>query len=272
MVDTNKKLPEHGWDTEEIVPKYGTTYGQQDILGSHKFVYANPDEPENYSYQKFDASGSYETLQKDKDKNEIKTNLNTGEIRGYTAGSSSSQTDGHNDVNIESTSRRNVKGDDSSASKRSFKLYQEGEIKAVGSYSETFTVGKKNSPLALTKSFNGTDGDQVNEHSGNWHEAFEKDQVAAIKGNKITMVEGGDYAVHVQKGSFDMQVSEGKLHLMSSADDLIANSNVKVLLEVGSQAKITIDPSTIRLEVGGGSYIEITSGEIKMVSPRIDLN
>jgi hypothetical protein len=59
---------------------------------------------------------------------------------------------------------------------------------------------------------------------------------------------------------------------MTSAAPLIANSNVKILLQVGAESKITMESSKIKLEVGGGSYIEITSGGIKMVSPRIDLN
>jgi hypothetical protein len=268
MVDTNKKLPEHGWDNEEIVPKYGTTYGQQDILGSHKFVYANPDEPDKYSYQKFEASGSYETLQKDKNKNEIRTNLNTGEMRCYTAGGCSSQTDGHNDTNVESTSRENSTGDKGVSSKTSYETATNSKYSSISGSYYTFTVG----PRSESKTFSGTDGDVAEEFSGHRHSAYEKDKVEAVKGNKVTMIEEGDYAIHTSKGNFDLQVSEGKLHLMTSADDLIANSNVKVLLQVGNQSKVTVEPSKVRLEVGGGSYIEITSGSIKMVSPRIDLN
>jgi hypothetical protein len=268
MVDTNKKLPEHGWDNEEIVPKYGTTYGHQDNLGSHKFVYANPDEPDKYSYQKFEASGSYETLQKDKNKNEIRTNLNTGEMRGYTCGGSSSQTDGHKDTNVESTCRENSTGDKGVSSKGSYETATSSKYSSISGSYYTFTVG----PRSESKTFNGTDGDVAEEFSGHRHCAYVKDNVQAVKGNKLTMIEEGDYAIHTNKGSFDLQVSSGQLHLMTAADDLIANSNVKILLQVGSQSKVTIEPSKVRLEVGGGSYIEITAGEIKMVSPEIHLN
>lgn len=267
MVDTNKKLPKHAWDDDEIVPKKGFTTGEQDILGSKFFKYASPSEPEKFSYQKTWASGSYETLQYDNSKVEIRTSLNPGEIRNYTAGGSSSQTDGHHDTNVESTSRINVMGDIGISAKTTYQTSTEGAIIAHNRFKKEFVVAASDSV-----SFNGSFGDQVNEHSGNWHESFEKDHVQAVTGNKITMVNEGDYAVHVQKGGFDAQVSEGKLHLMTVGDDLIANSNVKILLQVGSQAKITIDPSTIKLQVGGGSYIEITAGGIKMVSPRIDLN
>lgn len=252
MVDTNKKLPEHGWDTEEIVPKYGTTYGKQDILGNHSYYYANPSDAENYSYQKYDVTGSYETLQKDGDKNEIRTSLKTGEIRGYNAGGVSTQTDGHNDVNIESTSRRTVKGDDASSAKRSFKMYQTGQIESVGGYSEKFTVGKKNSPLATTKNFVGTDGDEVHEHAGNRHEAFEKDYVQAVSGNKLTMVENGDYGIHVQTGNYDTHIAEkGRIY---TENDLLIESGTKIVLKVGN------------------STIEILPSKVTIISDRIDLN
>lgn len=268
MVDTNKKLPKHGWDEDEIVPEQGWVTGEQDILGSKNFKYANPDKPEDFSTQKVSATGSYETTQYDKSKKEIVTRLDVGEKRGYVAGGTSEQVDGHSDSNVESTYRQNVTGDRGVSYKTGYETATNSKYSAISGSYYTFTLGARSE----SKNFCGTDGDCVQEHSGNWHEAFEKDQVQAVKGNKITMIEEGDYAIHTQKGNFDLQVSEGKLHLMSSGDSLIANSNVKVLLEVGSQAKVTIDPLSIRLEVGGGSYIEITSGRIKMVSPRIDLN
>lgn len=268
MVDTNKKLPKHGWDDDEIVPEQGWVTGEQDILGSKNFKYANPDKPEDFSTQKVSATGSYETTQYDKNKKEIVTNLCVGEIRGYTAGGCSSQTDGHKDTCVDSTYRENVTGDKGVSSKTSYEAATNSKYSSISGSYYTFTVG----PRSESKTFSGTDGDVAEEFSGHRHSAYEKDKVEAVKGNKVTMIEEGDYAIHTNKGNFDLQVSEGKLHLMTSADDLIANSNVKVLLQVGNQSKVTVEPSKVRLEVGGGSYIEITSGSIKMVSPRIDLN
>ena len=268
MVNTNKKLCEHGWDNYEIIPEQGWLTGEQDILGGCFKKNANPDKPEDYSTQKVSPTGSYETTQYDKNKKEIVTNLCVGEIRGYTAGGCSSQTDGHNDTNVESTSRENVTGDKGVSSKTSYETAVNSKYSSISGSYYTFTVG----PRSESKTFSGTDGDVAEEFSGHRHSAYEKDKVEAVKGNKVTMIEEGDYAIHTSKGNFDLQVSEGKLHLMTSADDLIANSNVKVLLQVGNQSKVTVEPSKVRLEVGGGSYIEITSGSIKMVSPRIDLN
>lgn len=247
MVDTNKKMPAHGWDYGEIVPQYGYTYGFQDILGSHKYVYANPAEPEKYSYQKLNASGSYETLEFDTNKNEIRTNLNTGETRAYTVGGSSEQTDGHKDVNVESTSRENVKGDKGVSYKTGYETATEGKIAAFREYKKDFVTSASES-----KSFVGSFGDQVNEHSGNWHESFEKDHVQAVTGNKITMIREGDYAIHVQSGNYDTHVEDkGRIY---TGNDLLIESATKIVFKVG------------------GSTIEMLPSKITIISDRIDLN
>jgi hypothetical protein len=252
MVDTNKKLPKHGWDDEEIVPKYGTTYGEQDILGNHKYVYANPAEPEKYSYQKYDVTGSYETLQKDEQKSEIRTILKTGEVRGYTAGNASEHFDGNRDTSGESTNRSTYRGDNSSTARRSINGYPKGKLETVGVYTQSFTLGDKNSPTTTTKHFVGTDGDEVHEHSGNRHEAFEKDYVQAVTGNKLTMVENGDYGLHVQSGNYDAHIQQkGRIY---SGNDLLIESGSKITLKVGA------------------STIVITAGSIEMDSPAIFLN
>lgn len=267
MADDNKKIPPTKQDDGEIKAKAPWTTGWQDILGNKEITYASAKDPTKYYTEKVRASGSYETVNYDDSKSEIITKFNPGERRDYCGGGNSTQVDGHDDHNVESTFRTNVAGDIGVSAKTTYHTSTEGAVIAHNKFKKEFVVAASDSV-----SFSGSFGDQVNEHSGNWHESFEKDHVQAVTGNKITMIKEGDYAIHTQGGNFDLQVTSGKLHLMSSADDLIANSNVKVLLQVGSQAKITIDPAKVRLEVGGGSYIEITSGSIKMVSPRIDLN
>jgi hypothetical protein len=267
MDKDNKKLPDTKLCREEVTAKHPYTTGQCGMLGDSEYCFASPKEPENYFVQKTRASGSYETIDYDSSKAEIITKFNPGENRNYCAGGNSNQVDGNDDVNIESTSRTNVAGDRGVSCKTAYHVSTEGSVIAHNRSKKEFVVAASDSV-----SFNGSFGDQVNEHSGNWHESFEKDHVSAITGNKITMIKEGEYAIHTQKGNFDLQVTEGQLHLMTSGGDLIANSNVKVLLQVGSQSKVTIDPSSIKLQVGGGSYIEITAGEIKMVSPKINLN
>lgn len=271
MVDTNKKLPKHAWDDDEIQTEQGWVTGEQDILGSKSFKYAHPDKPDDFSLQETLATGSYRTVQFDSNKKQIETSFNIGQNHAYTAGGKSTQVDGHIDKNGESTIKTNSAGDNGETAKTKFAGYTDKHIVIAEASTFKATVALSGASGA-TKSFATTYGDNVNEHTGNWHEGFERDHVSAVTGNKVTMIKEGDYAIHTAAGNYDLQVSKGQLHLMTSAGNLIANSNVKVLLQVGAMSKVTVEPARVRLEVGGGSYIEITAGKITLKSPRIDLN
>ena len=246
-MDDNKKLPPTRLDLKEVTPKHPWTTGQCGILGDSCYTFASPKEPENYFVQNTRASGSYETVDFSKDKSEVITSFNPGEKRGYCGGGNSNQVDGNDDLNIESTSRTNVAGDKGVSCKTSYHTSTEGSVIAHNRFKKEFVVAAPDSI-----SFNGSFGDQVNEHSGNWHEAFEKDHVQAVKNNKITMVEGGDYAVHVQSGNYDNHIAEkGRLY---TGNDLLFESATKITLKVG------------------GSTIEITPSKITLIASRINLN
>ncbi len=216
-------------------------------MGNQTIVYANPDEPENYIRIDLDATGSYRSVEHDTTDNAHITSLNTGRTSSYTAGGETNHIDGHKDSSCESTCRENVTGDKGVACKTNYQTATEGSVIAHNRFKKEFVVAASDS-----KSFSGSFGDQVNEHSGNWHEAFEKDHVQAVSGNKLTMIEKGDYAAHVQKGNWDTHV-EGKGRFYSGKDILI-ESGTKIVLKVG------------------GSTIEITSSKITINADRIDLN
>lgn len=271
MVDTNKKLPKHAWDDDEIQTEQGWVTGEQDILGSKYFKYANPDKPDDFSIQEVLATGSYRTIQFDKNKKQITTNFDIGQNHAYVAGGKSTHVDGHINLNGGSTIATNSKGDNGTTGKTRFVGFTDKSV--VITESCTFNGCTPITGLpGSTKSFTTTFGDNVQEHGGHWHEGFERDHVSAVTGNKVTMIKEGDYAIHTAAGNYDLQVSKGQLHLMTSAGDLIANSNVKVLLQVGTQSKVTVQPASIKLQVGEASYIEITAGKITIKSPIIDLN
>lgn len=267
MVDLTPKLPKHPWDDKEIEPVYGRTFGRKGPNGECEICYSDVEAPDKFSWQKMEATGSFSAMSADSSEKQNNTELNVGNRFSYIADGDSSQVDGHRDTNTMSTERRNCMGDIGESGKKNMVVFTEGKVEAIDG-GHVKIVSADSSSWSGT----GTYGDQVNEHSGNWHAAFEKDHVQAVKKNKITMIEEGDYAIHTQTGNFDLEVSSGKLHLMTKSDNLIANSNVKVLLEVGSQSKVIVEPSKVKLQVGEGSYIEITSSGITMVSPRIDLN
>lgn len=268
MTDKKKgKLPSDNFSLGDTKVEYPWFSGQTDIIGNSELKHINPNKTNESFEISVNSRGSTTISEYNKENKEVKTDLSVGQLKNYVSEGQSSHADGHIDRSSKSTIRENSDGDRGVAGKTFYETATQGKVSAIKEFNTQIVTSASES-----KSKKASYGDQIEEHSGHWHEAFEKDHVGAVSGNKITMVEKGDYAVHVQKGNFDMQVTEGKLHLMSKQNDLIANSNVKVLLQVGSDAKVTVEPSKIKFQVGDGSYIEITAGGIKMISPRIDLN
>lgn len=246
MVKKGKK-PIDGLSEEKLKIRYPWIQGSQDALGRMEIRSGDPNYPDEVFEAQVAATGSTTTREYDKENKEYNLSLNVGETRSYTAGSTSVHNDGHSDVNSESTIRQTSKGDSSLNCKTRYTVITEGNVQSVREFCKEFCTSQSES-----KSFRGTFGDQVNEHSGCWHEAFEKDRVSAISGNDITMVENGDSALHVQSGNYDAHVAQkGRIY---TGSDLLIESATKIVFKVGA------------------STITMTPGNIKMISPRIDLN
>ena len=235
------KLPPDDFSAKKKDMKYGTTHGFQRALGSAEFHYENPGEPTKSGVIKVHATGSYETLHADDALNAVSTKLDIGETRSYTIGGASCQTDGHSDTKVESTCRLDVTGDHGVASKTGYVVRTEGQVMAIGEYDV-----KVGTSASESKSFHGSYGDVTEEHSGNHHSSYEKDQVIAVKGNQITMVQEGDHALHIQKGNFDTHIAKkGRIY---ADNDILIESATKITLKVGK------------------STIVITSGNIDIIS------
>jgi len=247
MTDHNKKLPVDPWSEKEIEVKYPWVYGEADNLGGLNFKYRNIKEPDKNSSQSLNPSGSYETVQQDGERKEIKTSLNPGETRSYTGGGASTQTDGHADENNEATKRTTAAGD----------VGLQGARNLLQGFAENVIEGSKNKSsftmgASESKVYESSKGDIIKEHSGNEHSSYEGDKVTSIKGNNINMIQEGDYSLHVQSGNYDVQVqTKGRIKTDS---DLLIESTTKITLKVGE------------------STIEITPSGIVIKSSRIDLN
>ena len=241
------KLPPDDFSAKKKDMKYGTTHGFQRALGTAEFHYENPGEPTKSGHIKVHATGSYETLHADDQLSNVETTLKNGETRQYTVGGSSSQTDGHHDTNVESTSRLNVKGDHGVSSKTGYLVRTAGQVTAIRGHEVKVKTSDSDSE---SKSFHGSYGDVTEEHSGNHHSSYEKDQVTAVKGNQITMIQEGDHALHVQKGNYDTHIAEkGRIY---ADNDILIESKTKITLKVGS-SKIVIDGSSIQIIANGKS-------------------
>jgi hypothetical protein len=266
--DDNKKLTETpGKVTGERDVRYFTIHHSVDGTGSQQYSPFDLNESKEYSFdESWSSTGGYKTREAHK-KGELSTSLQY-ETRGYNIGGSSITGETHGQSFFGDTFSQSVVGG------AGMDIGGSSFLGVVGTSTQAFGAGivTRVPKLSNNPRAESTSGDKNTDVEGSSYSSIGQSAVRVVKKDDVVIVNEGDHAMHVQKGNFDVQVTSGKLHLMTSGDELIANSNVKVLVEVGSQAKITVEPSTIKLQVGGGSYIEITAGGIKMVSPRIDLN
>lgn len=238
------KAPYDAVSRGKSVPKYGTTYGQRDLLGRFFFCYSNPDDADNYLEQTQYPDGSYTTREYDSEEKGNTTELDVGNKFSYTGDGISNHCDGHRDTNSMSTERRNSMGQLGESALALMAAYPQGRVVAV-TESDTKIVSAKSTSFSGLGSY----GDYVQEHKGHHHSAYEKDCVAAVKGNKLTMVTN-DYGVHVQDGSYDCHIgANGRIY---STKDLLIESATKITLKVGSST-ITITPSNIEILAAGGS-------------------
>lgn len=262
-VDHNKKLPldpaNSGMEME-----YGYIHGEADALGGHHFKHINIEDPESYSEQTLKPSGSYKATNYDDQKKEITASLAPGEVRNYVGGGQSNQTDGHHDDNGEQTRRVVTKHDSG---------FENGRNQYAGVKENRITVAKNEFRMTVgaseSKDWQTSKGDIVSEHTGNEHRSHEGDSVHSIKGNKITMVNEGEYSIHVQAGNMDTRIEDGK-HKIYSGDNMFIETGAK--LSVNAASDITITSQTkITFKVGGSSIeivdgqITLTAGSIKMV-------
>jgi hypothetical protein len=244
-------------------------YGSADALGGHHFIYRNIKEPDKGSSQELTPSGSYRTIHQDPDKKEIVTKLYPGETRDYVAGGRSEHTDGHKDMSIESTLREVIFGDHN---------VQGGRNGLIG-YAENLIKGAKNEFKAImgaseSKSYSTSQGDVVEEHSGNFHISYEKDFVAAVKSNMITMVNEGDYALNIQAGNYDTQIL--KKARIYAGEDILIQSGTNITLQAPGGVTI-VDGSlsvagSISSGVGATGTFTTPTGQIVHVQNGIVTN
>jgi len=244
--DPNKRLPENPSNSREL--KYPYYSSEQDVNGNKTVTSRIPGDKGSDFSENYSSTGSYEAVEAHPERGEIRTKLNSGDVMSYTAGGSAVNVDGHMDQSVRSTSRSSVTGDHSIQIGRNSSSFVAGqEVLARGGPQIA-----RGAPGSDTKTYNSSGGDIVNEHTGNYHEAYRKNLVTSITKNAVTMVNEGDYALHVQAGNYDAHIkSKARIY---ADDDILIESASKITLKVG------------------GSTIVITSSGIDMDAPRIDLN
>ena len=244
--DPNRRLPEPPSNSREL--KYPYYRSEQDINGNKTVESRIPGDKSSDFSEKYLSTGSYESVEAHQERGEIKTSLNSGDVMSYTAGGSATNVDGHVDQSARSTMRSSITGDHSIQIGRNSSSFVAGQQVAARGGPEI----RRGAPGSDTKTYNSSGGDVVNEHTGNYHESYKKNLVTSITKNYVTMVNEGDYALHVQSGNYDTHI-KSKARFYADGDILI-ESKSKITLKVGS------------------STIVITNSGIDADAPRIDLN
>jgi hypothetical protein len=281
--DKKVKSPKDPVSDMKIEPKQGWWYGSADPLGGHSFVYVNPNKKEEYFQQTLSAHGSFSAHSYDDDEKGFHVGLNVGGVRKYNTKSVSHQTDGQHQSDVEKCVFNQSGGDKGSATVGDTYSGRSGNhIHGMGGNQLNFLQGGSD-----VKNYRVVNGDVGNKYEGHVHTSYKKDEVKAFKeGNKLTMIEKGDFAVNVQKGNWDTDVASkvrlrsGKAMLYTTDDTWDAQSAKSMALqtdtslrtkskqgttfEAGEDFMISSD-SKITLKVGGSS-IEITDGSIKINS------
>jgi hypothetical protein len=269
----NKLLDKAPYDDGRAEPEYPWVGGSQDHLGNRVITYADPEKPDQAFVERIKYDGSFTINEANGLKNEFNK-----EVRSYTSGGDSHNTDGQKAVYGQSNFNLAFKQDVGfTAGGTTYKGSGEKEIggSAQGSF-QNDTGGN---------TYKTSNGDMISEHTGHIHSHNDGDNVQSTTGTRYEIVNEGEYAIHVQGGNMDTRVESGKLQLYSG-DAMVVNTastmkmistgamsiNSTATMIVGATGDVTIESkSKLTLKVGGSS-IEISSGGIKLVGARIDLN
>lgn len=247
--DSNKKLPKNPGEVTRQAPAAEMEISMYpDGRGSQTYASYDQSKAKESSFREsWTGMGSYSTDEAHS-KGELQTSMKF-ESRDYNVGGSSRTAEGSTENYTQDTSKTTVEGDASREIGRN-------DLGAVANQRINTvlagTVENQAAGSSQATSYVMSEGDIVEERSGNSFRSYEGDNVTTVNKNSVLVVGSGDRATHVQQGNMDTQV-KGKIRIKSESDILI-DSDTKITLKVGS------------------STIVIDGSSIKMTSARIDLN
>lgn len=273
----NKLLDKTPYDDGRSEPDYPNVFGEVDVLGHSKIRYADPEQPDKAFSEEIGYAGNWKT----EEANGLTNQLNM-EVRSYTSGGHSHNSDGQHalygksNINI-------VASQDVGLTAAGTTYKGSGEQEVGGSAQGSFHHDTGGS------TFRTSSGDLVQYFDGSVHYGA-NDFVIGTTGQRIENT-SGEYWVYAQ-GNIDIG-GDGKLQIHSEGALYVNTTSTMNVMSIGamgistvstmnvsstgtmgikSQADVTVESaSKITLKVGGSS-IEITSGGIKLVGARIDLN
>lgn len=248
----NKKLPEIDAQKEKFEFTYPYFTCDQDDNGKFHFTYHDPNNPKNSTHFEMDHNGGYRATMPDDGASKgkgIHVAMTPGHTAEYSAGGSSSHTDGHSDSFTGETHQTIVSGDMQNQTGGSMFAGAADKIMQLAQdmFKHAGAAG------AASKEYVASKGDVVEQHSGNKHTDLEGDDIKSIAGNKHVMIKNGEHAIHVQNGNMDTKVDKGRYQVYAS-DTITIESKTRIIINVG---KSYIDISPKGIEIGSDGFINL---------------
>jgi hypothetical protein len=252
----NKKLPGAPYDDQEedsVKPDYPWLSGEATINGGHRYRYENPDDFEGSFTEEFRPDTGFNITKNSTDENGgVNYSLNH-HVRNYASRGVSNHGDGHNDFATEASNRSNVR-QDSGVSTAGDNFNGVGGLIIEAANKGIVRDAPKGPQVMMT------DGDQINEYIGDINSNFEGDLTRTISGNEHTIISSskngkgvGEWGLHLQDGNGDIQADKGKFRIKTVGDNLILDSTVKIIIQVGSSS-ITLEPGQITVKAAAVKF------------------
>jgi type VI secretion system secreted protein VgrG len=274
----NKLLDKTPYDDGRSEPDYPFVGGFSDDLGRSEIFYADPDKPDKAFHEKIGYAGNFAS----EEANGLRNELNI-EVRSYTTGGHSHNSDGQHALYSQSNINQVAK-QDLGLTAGGNTIKGSGEQELGGAAQSTYSVADGGNH------YKAASGDVVYTADGDMNFGANGSFCIGTGGSRIESV-GEEYYLYAS-GNIDiggeekLQVhSTGALSINTTATMNVISTGIMGIatqatmnvsstgtMGINSQADVTIESaSKITLKVGGSS-IEITSGGIKLVGTRIDLN
>lgn len=246
--DTNAKLPTKPLKAKIDQSKYPFVYKEQDATGATKTVHRNPEKPDQSYVIEMGHGADYSAKEISKQYKGLTTGL-SHESRTYSAGGSSSHSDGHQDASTEGTANHNAKGDTA---------HQSGGKAMKGSQQEVGGAQEGGYQHSNGKVYLTAEGDKVEKITGNHHGFHDGDVVHTLTGNHYQVVTSGEYGVNVQKGAVDFSSGANTQIFAGKSVRIIAMDSIKLICGGSS---IIIQPDGIFITSGGTVDIKSAQGQ-----------
>lgn len=256
------KLSKDPITSKDVVPKYPYMSGSASYF-SHEVCYQNPEEYSKSYYEKLTITAGYQTSEVLEEEGGLNKSFDFHErsynkkgVHKYTESHMTDGSKGHNaSVSFGERGTQTAKNHLSGIGQSKIEV-------AHSSYNNYSATG------SLNNAYGSGSGDGSTLVETNQFTYYQADHADTVAGSKYSIVNQGEYGIHVQQGNMDTRVEKGKLQIYSG-DKMIVNT--ASTMDTKSAQDMTITSQTKILLTVGSSYILIEPSKITIKSPVVEI-